>query len=228
MHIKIIEDTMPKIEVNEKLFFNLLGTKYDWDTFEKKLTFAKAELDEKPDMSQPDDKRVIKIELNDTNRPDLWSTGGVTRCLREHEGAKHSDYTDFLSTKETRQDSADRIAIVDPELKDIRPYMVSFVISGKPIDEPMLIDIMQTQEKLAWNFGRKRKSLSMGVYRAADIKWPVHYTAADPDKVSFVPLQGESKQTCREILETHQREKTTAIYSKTSRNTLFLKMTKAK
>ena len=26
---------MPKIEVNEKLFFNLLGTKYDWDTFEK-------------------------------------------------------------------------------------------------------------------------------------------------------------------------------------------------
>ena len=130
MHIKIIEDTMPKIEVNEKLFFNLLGTKYDWDTFEKKLTFAKAELDEKPDMSQPDDKRVIKIELNDTNRPDLWSTGGVTRCLREHEGAKHSDYTGFLSTKETRQDSADRIAIVDPELKDIRPYMVSFVISG--------------------------------------------------------------------------------------------------
>ena len=32
---------MPKIEVNEKLFWNLLGTKYDWKTqtelFEKKL-----------------------------------------------------------------------------------------------------------------------------------------------------------------------------------------------
>ena len=62
---------MPKIEVNEKLFFNLLGTKYDWDTFEKKLTFAKAELDEKPDESAPESERVIKIELNDTNRPDL-------------------------------------------------------------------------------------------------------------------------------------------------------------
>ena len=60
---------MPKIEVNEKLFFNLLGTKYDWDTFEKKLTFAKAELDEKPDESAPESERVIKIELNDTNRP---------------------------------------------------------------------------------------------------------------------------------------------------------------
>ena len=29
---------MPKIEVNEKLFFNLLETKYDYDTLEEKLT----------------------------------------------------------------------------------------------------------------------------------------------------------------------------------------------
>ena len=36
---------MPKIEVNEKLFFNLLSEKYDYDTLEKKLTCAKAELD---------------------------------------------------------------------------------------------------------------------------------------------------------------------------------------
>ena len=79
---------MPKIEVNEKLFWNLLGTKYnDWELFEKKLTSAKAELDEKPNMEDKEDDRVIKIELNDTNRPDLWSTGGITRCLREHEGA---------------------------------------------------------------------------------------------------------------------------------------------
>ena len=112
---------MPKIEVNEKLFFTLLGKKYDWDTFEKKLTFAKAELDEKPDMSQPEDKRVIKIELNDTNRPDLWSTGGVTRCLREHEGAPHGDYSAFLSSKEGLKDTAGRTIIVDEGLKDIRP-----------------------------------------------------------------------------------------------------------
>ena len=91
---------MPKIEVNENLFFNLLGKKYDFDTLEKKLTFAKAELDEKPDRSQPENERVIKIELNDTNRPDLWSTGGVTRQLRIHEGAKRSNYSSFLSKKD--------------------------------------------------------------------------------------------------------------------------------
>ena len=148
---------MPKIEVNEKLFFNLLGKKYDYDTLEKKLTFGKAELDEKPDMSQSADERVIKIELNDTNRPDLWSTGGVSRQLRLHDGAKRSDYSKFLSRKGDIKDFGDRIITVDKDLNDIRPYMVSFVISGKAIDDPMLKDIIQTQEKLCWNFGRKRK-----------------------------------------------------------------------
>lgn len=68
---------MPKIEVNEKLFFNLLGKKYDYDTLEERLTCGKAELDEKPDESLPEDQRVIKIELNDTNRPDLGPREGL-------------------------------------------------------------------------------------------------------------------------------------------------------
>lgn len=198
---------MPKIEVNEKLFFHLLGTKYDYDTLEKKLTCAKAELDEKPDMTQPADQRVIKIELNDTNRPDLWSTGGIARALREYNSGKHSDYSKFLSTKENLKATGDRVVTVDAGLKDVRPYMVSFVISGKAIDEPMLLDIIQTQEKLAWNFGRKRKTISMGVYRSADIKWPVHYKAVDPDKTSFIPLQCTEPMTCRQILTDHPKGK---------------------
>ncbi len=85
--------------------------------------------------------------------------------------------------------------------------MTAFVISGKPIDEPMLLDIIQTQEKLCWNFGRKRRSVSMGVYRSAMIKWPVHYTAVDPDTTSFVPLQCETPMTCRQILTDHPKGK---------------------
>lgn len=198
---------MPKIEVNEKLFFNLLEKRYDYDTLEKKLTCGKAELDEKPDMSQKEDERVIKIELNDTNRPDLWSTGGITRQLRLHDGAKRSDYSKFMSKNGDIKDSGNRIVTVDPELKNIRPFMVSFVISGKPIDGPMLKDIIQTQEKLAWNFGRKRKSISMGIYRVADIKFPVHYKAVDPDTTSFVPLQFDKPMTCRQILTDHPKGK---------------------
>ena len=204
---------MPKIEVNEKLFFNLLGTRYDYDMLEDRLTCGKAELDERPDAALPDDQRVnddqrvIKIELNDTNRPDLWSTAGIARQLRLHKDGKATDYSNFISTKDKLVDCGNRIVTVDPQLKNIRPYMIAFIISGKPIDEPMLLDIIQTQEKLCWNFGRKRRTVSMGVYRSAMIQWPVHYKAVDPDTTSFVPLQCESPMTCRQILSDHPKGK---------------------
>ena len=198
---------MPKIEVNEKLFFNLLGTKYDYAKLENRLESGKAEIDEKPDESLPPDQRVIKIELNDTNRPDLWSTAGIARCLRIHDGGKRADYSAFLSTKDKTCDFGNRVVNVDANIKDIRPFMTAFVISGKPIDEPMLLDIIQTQEKLCWNYGRKRRSISMGVYRSANISWPVKYQAVDPDKTSFVPLGCEEKMTCRQILSDHPKGK---------------------
>ena len=198
---------MPKIEVNEKLFFNLLGKKYDYAKLENRLESGKAELDEKPDESLPEDQRVIKIELNDTNRPDLWSTAGIARCLRIHDGGKRTDYSEFLSTKSKTCDFGNRVVNVNANIKDIRPFMTAFVISGKPIDEPMLLDIIQTQEKLCWNYGRKRRSISMGVYRSANIQWPVTYQAVDPDKTSFVPLGCEEKMTCRQILSDHPKGK---------------------
>jgi len=198
---------MPKIEVNEKSFFALLGKKYDYDTLEKKLPCAKAELDEKPDASKPEDERVIKIELNDTNRPDLWSTVGIARQLSLYDGAKHADYQKFMSAPDAVKDPENRVVTVDAELQHIRPYIVAFVISGKAIDDAMLKDIIQTQEKLAWNFGRKRKTISMGVYRASDVAFPVHYKAVDPDATSFVPLQCTEPMTCRQILSEHPKGK---------------------
>ena len=198
---------MPKIEVNEKLFFTLLGTKYDYTTLEEKLTCGKAELDEAPDTSLPENERTIKIELNDTNRPDLWSTAGIARQLRLHEGGEKNKYSNFFSREGKSQNAENRIVRVDPALKDIRPFMTAFVISGKAIDEPMLLDIIQTQEKLCWNFGRKRRSISMGVYRSAKISWPISYKAVDPDTTSFVPLACEKPMTCRQIISEHPKGK---------------------
>lgn len=205
LYILPLEGDMPKIEVNEDLFFTQLGKRLDYDALEKELTCAKAELDEKPDESVPSAERVIKIELNDTNRPDLWSLGGVARQLRLHSGAPHTDYSAFLSSEGNIKDCGERVVTVDERLKDIRPFMVSFVISGKAIDDPMLRDIIQTQEKLAWNYGRKRLSISMGIYRVADITFPVHYKAVDPDTTSFVPLQCTTPMTCRQILTDHPK-----------------------
>ena len=201
---------MPKIDVNEQLFFNLLGSQYDYSPeFEHLLSSAKAELDESPSAATPQSERIIKIELNDTNRPDLWSTAGLARLLRMHTGgaSNKSAYRTFLSTSDARKDSGNRTVIVDPELQSVRPFMTAFVISGKPIDEPMLKDIIQTQEKLCWNFGRKRRSVSMGVYRSELINWPVHYRAVDPHTTSFTPLGFDTEMTCEHIISEHPKGK---------------------
>ncbi|MDR1443932.1 MAG: hypothetical protein LBI94_03530, partial [Treponema sp.] len=111
---------MPKIEVNEEVFYSLAfsaqGAKAGpdagdslhktcnrelWQTdraaFEEALSCAKAELDEDSDKSLPPGERVLKIELNDTNRPDLWATAGCARQLRVYYGGRRPEYP-FFST----------------------------------------------------------------------------------------------------------------------------------
>lgn len=195
---------MPKIDVNERLFFDLIGRRMEKDELELALESAKAELDGWGDDSGSGE-RIIKIELNDTNRPDLWSTAGVARLLRIRDGGGIPEYP-FFSREGDMRPSEYRL-VVDTSVQALRPYMAGFVISGKPIDDAMLRDSIQTQEKLCANFGRKRRVLSMGMYRIELIKWPVSYKGVDPDSVSFVPLQMEEKLSLRRILEVHPKGK---------------------
>jgi len=189
---------MPKIEVNENMFFSLLGRRYDARGLEEMFPGAKAELDEwEADQHCPQDERVIKVELNDTNRPDLWSTAGLARALRVRASGKPVDYLFFSRDGEAKV--AKRTVVVEPSVKEARPYLAGFFVSGKAITEAQLKDIIQTQEKLASNFGRKRRTVSMGVYRTGIVQWPVHYSGVDPDSVRFVPLQGERPMTLTEI-----------------------------
>ena len=217
---------MPKIEVDEQTFFALAGREHrGWknrDEFEEILTCAKAELDSdywfaNNDKSLPEAERTLKIELNDTNRPDLWGTAGCARQIRIYEGGKIPEYSFF-----SRSGSvviASRKVIVEESVKQVRPYITGFIArlsGGKSITDPMLRDMIQTQEKLAWNYGRKRRSISMGIYRISGsqnqplINWPIIYKGVDPDSVSFVPLAAEEHGingplTLREILKQHPK-----------------------
>ena len=74
---------MPKIDVNEELFFKALGRRYEAAELTALLTAAKAELDD-----WPKGEGVLRIELNDTNRPDLWSTLGLARQLSIYREAR--------------------------------------------------------------------------------------------------------------------------------------------
>lgn len=196
---------MPKIDVQEQLFFELLGKSMSLEELEALLPVAKAELDEKPDMSIPAQERTLKIELNDTNRPDLWSTAGLARQLRTYLSGTTHMYP-FFSAEGNLQKAKYTIN-VDASVQEVRPYISAFVVSGKPISDAMLRDAIQTQEKLCWNFGRKRKSVSMGLYSINLISWPVTYHAVEPLKASFAPLGFESVMNLETILNEHPKGK---------------------
>ena len=188
---------MPKIEVNRELFFSHLKKSCNDDELEILLSAAKAEL------SEPMDK-TIKIELNDTNRPDLWSAAGLARLLRIYEGSADHEYSFFSRADEIR-DSGERRVKVEAGVKTIRPYIVAFVAEGKSVDEALLDEIIQMQEKLCWNFGQKRRAIAMGIYRSDLIEYPVHYRAVDPDQTRFVPLGLTESLSLREINVQHPK-----------------------
>ncbi|MDR1587586.1 MAG: phenylalanine--tRNA ligase subunit beta, partial [Treponema sp.] len=120
-------------------------------------------------------------------------------------GGKRPEYPFFSRPGGLKK--ADHKVIVEKSVKQARPYLAGFIAAGRAISDPMLRDMIQTQEKLAWNFGRKRRAISMGLYRIAIIKWPIIYKGVDPDSVSFVPLQWDVPLTLREILKQHPKGK---------------------
>jgi len=191
---------MPKIEVYRDALIRLIGAgKLTDDQLESVFPAAKAELDE-----PADDEGLMKVELNDTNRPDLWSTAGLGRQLRIYHGAEAPVYHFFSDPTVTREHGERRV-VVDPSVKKIRPWVVAFVMTGPAVTEAVLKDLIQTQEKLTWNYGRKRRSIAMGVYRADLITFPVHYKAVDPDATTFVPLQDTRELSMRQILTEHPK-----------------------
>ncbi len=190
---------MPKIEVPENIFYELLGKKMSDDELVDIFPVAKAELD-----GHDTEHHVIKIELNDTNRPDLWSAAGVARALKCYLTGEIPRY-DFFSTKDDEKPSEGRMVIDDESAIGIRDYSIGFAARGRTVDNDLLVNLIQSQEKLCTNFGRKRKTIAMGIYRSDLIKYPVHYAAVDPDKVKFVPLGMTEELTLREICEKHPK-----------------------
>jgi phenylalanyl-tRNA synthetase beta chain len=189
---------MPKIEVSERTLFGLLGRRLGRRELEELLPAAKAELDEWTPEG------VLRIELNDTNRPDLWSGPGLARQLRSYLDGGIPSYP-FLSAAESPRDTGGRTLFVDQGLRNIRPYSVAFLAVGLPISEDLLKEVIQSQEKLCWNYGRKRSSIAMGVMRGDRVRFPVRFEAADPDKTSFVPLDFDRPMSLREILAKHPK-----------------------
>jgi phenylalanyl-tRNA synthetase beta chain len=188
---------MPTITVSMKDMGELIGSPMSMDEFEKHLPLAKAEL-----KAHDTATGEARIELSDTNRPDLWSSEGVARQVRCFLEGRVPKYP-FQ-----RADKRPKLEIeVDHGLKTIRPCVAAFAARGPAVTEELLAQLIQTQENLCENFGRKRRSIAIGIYNAARIRFPVRYVAARANEYPFVPLGFEKPMTLDRILEEHPKGK---------------------
>ena len=174
---------MPKIEASLSDLLRLARIP-DPASLAERLEPLKAELD-------GIEGDTVKIELNDTNRPDLWTLEGVARGLRcwEH-GAGKSLASLPAPTREI---------IVHPGLEGVRPFIASFACRGGALGEKGLEALVGSQEKLCATMGRERRTAAVGFYRLEGIVFPVHYKAVSPGTV-FRALGTEREMTLEEVL----------------------------
>jgi phenylalanyl-tRNA synthetase beta chain len=182
---------MPTIEVKRADLESLLGERLNEQRLLALLPLVKGELKEWTED-------ILKIELNDSNRPDLWSSEGIARQCRIHAKGVSDPYPFFS------QQAKQKIT-VSKAVMAIRPYLGAFLVCGLTITESVLTQLIQSQEKLADIYGQKRKALSIGLYRLPQIAFPVSYDVADRDLTQFTPLGFDTPMTLSEILKSHPK-----------------------
>jgi phenylalanyl-tRNA synthetase beta chain len=173
----------------------LLGVPFAPEAFEQQLALVKGELDDY-DAGTGE----VRVELNDTNRPDLWCVEGIARQIRARRDGRANSYPFFQGTPE-----ATRRIQVDPAVADVRPYIGACIASGVTVDERLLVQLVQTQEKICEVFGQKRKGIALGVYAMGRLAFPLQYTAVAPGSTSFVPLGVDEPMTLQQIVELHPK-----------------------
>jgi phenylalanyl-tRNA synthetase beta chain len=187
---------MPTISINLTDFQQLLSRPHvTLDELAAWLPLVKGELKE-----QESETGEVRIELQDSNRPDLWSCEGIARQIRTKLDGAAPAYPFFRPTARPK-----RRLMVSAGLERIRPYVAACTAVGYTVTEESLLQLIQIQEKLSDIFGRKRRTVSIGLYRLPAIVFPVTYGLVKPDDARFTPLGFEEKMTLREILAVHPK-----------------------
>ena len=139
----------------------------------------------------------VKVEFN-PNRVDFCSYAGVARAFRGLMG---------WETGLPKYDVKDGKAVlkISKAVAKIRPYMLAAIVRNVKLDQEAIVDLMEMQEDLHWGVGRNRKKASIGVHNLDVVTPPFTFTAVEPDKFRFVPLDKTEEMSLGEILEEHEK-----------------------
>ncbi|MEM3113463.1 MAG: phenylalanine--tRNA ligase subunit beta [Candidatus Pacearchaeota archaeon] len=142
-------------------------------------------------------ENIVDVEVA-PNRPDMLSESGVLMALKSFSGKKK-----FLQKFKLNKPRKNYDVLVDPNVKDVRPYTVCAIIHNLKFDDDKIREVMDIQEKLHNTIGRKRKKLAIGIYPLEKIKLPIIYKALAPEEIRFRPLEFPKELNGKQILKQH-------------------------
>lgn len=180
---------MPTITFDINDLNKLVGKKLTKEKIQELLDYSKGEI-------EAVNGNEISVKLADTNLPYLWSVEGIAMLFNGLLGIEKG--LKQLKTEKTKD-----TVIVDKSVKDVRPYISAFSVKGAKVDDYLLKQIIQLQEKFCHSYGMKRLKVAVGVYNYNKIKFPVYYKAVLPESAKFIPLGFRREMTLGEILESH-------------------------
>jgi phenylalanyl-tRNA synthetase beta chain len=183
---------MPTIDINRRDLENLCGFEINKDKLEDLFLPVKGEVDGY-------EEGQIKLDVKDSNRPDLWCVEGVARELRLDKG---------IMTGLPKYNFNKSDYVVDIEnVENIRPKAAYALAKNVDVTDELLKSIIQMQEKICGSYGKKRKEIAIGIFDLDKINGKkLKYFGADKS-TKFVPLGFDESLTLTQILENHPKGK---------------------
>jgi len=183
---------MPTIDFSKQDLEALFGRYVDEEDMHSLFLPAKGELDGYENGN-------IKLDIKDSNRPDLWGIEGIVRELKGH-----LNINPGLPKYKFKKSSY----IVTVEgVKNIRPKAAYAVAKNVKITDEFLISLIQMQEKICGSFGRKRKEVAIGIFDLDKVHGKkLRYYGADK-AIKFSPLGFTNQMSLEQILKEHPKGK---------------------
>ncbi len=144
--------------------------------------------------SYDEDTDILKVEIT-AERIDLLSFYGFKRALESYLSLKKYSPLTLLDSNQK--------VFVDQSAINYGNYTMCAIVKNLSLDDEKIKEIINIQEKLHLTYGRKRKSVAIGIYPLDKISFPITFKADFPETIKFIPL-GETKEMSGcEILEKH-------------------------
>lgn len=174
---------MPVIEFKLSDLERLIGKKFSIDEIKLLLNRLKGEVENIQDD-------LITMEITH-DRPDMFSVEGIARALK---GILEIEV------------GLPKVNVIQGHVKiqvehvPKRPYIATAVVRDVYVDDEVIKQMIQLQEKIHQTYGRNRRLVAIGFYDLDLIKPPIRYGLKSLDEIKYVPIGEKRKLTGYEII----------------------------